>query len=773
MTTPLGDACGAEGETAGGAGRSSGGTTASRPHKKRSKPATAGKGRWTMEEHADFLVGLQRFGKDWQAISELVKTRTHVQTRTHHQKYEQQIKKGRPFPEEPYEKTDDSTSTASASTPRPSSSSSSSSSLSSSSGTVSVPPPTVSVATVVRGKRLTRPPATSRADSRGGGGSSGPRSTRARAAAAARAATAAAAASRAAASASTRSEDKGRGAGGGFECGDGSRGKRLKMERSESTELAASALGQQQQHVGVGVTSPMGGSPAPCLGSEMSMVKPLWSAVGGMDGAGGNGGGGGGGCGDVVGVGGLCSRQLSPTLSEGFLEGFLAESDALQASPPTPLPASCSSSSSLSSSSRSSSSSSSASPRLRNNGIGGVDKGSLNRNLGSQGLGSFGGGGSTTITSSPMHDGHRFFQQQRQQQYQRQRQRLFQQQQQFMSAAAAAAATATATATAAATASSRSPLYGGITVFGAGGGGQMDAFGASPTAGGVGAFGCPPTLSCGHEHAFVPAIDAAAHASGFGGPVDANSAAALSLEPSAITIPGVRLCGYNSGFASVSGSSSGSDGGGEVGGQFSGAALLPPGSENSVISYRSGCGGGGGGGVWRDTPELAGDVGGLRDGGGGGVGLPSPLGAMLSSGQQHRRQQSDCVESSAKQQQMDPRCPQSSDGPAVVDVRSAPPSRSCGADADADAASDVDDTTNAPADGSDSGNPYDRLVIDVDSGGDYGSGDGIPLADNWMGLDTIVGGSELEAWQNKAGDDDDDQFDFLAVFDFEDHFGML
>lgn len=53
-----------------------------------------------MEEHADFMVGLQRFGKDWQLIAELVKTRTHVQTRTHHQKYEQQLKKGRPFPEE-------------------------------------------------------------------------------------------------------------------------------------------------------------------------------------------------------------------------------------------------------------------------------------------------------------------------------------------------------------------------------------------------------------------------------------------------------------------------------------------------------------------------------------------------------------------------------------------------------------------------------------------------------------------------------------------------
>lgn len=58
------------------------------------------KGRWTSQEHADFLEGLAKYGKDWKAIADVVKTRTTVQTRTHHQKYEKQIKKGRKFPEE-------------------------------------------------------------------------------------------------------------------------------------------------------------------------------------------------------------------------------------------------------------------------------------------------------------------------------------------------------------------------------------------------------------------------------------------------------------------------------------------------------------------------------------------------------------------------------------------------------------------------------------------------------------------------------------------------
>ena len=386
-----------------------------------------------------------------------------------------------------------------------------------------------------------------------------------------------------------------------------------------------------------------------------------------------------------------------------------------------------------------------------------------------------------------MHDGHRLFQQQ-QQQYQRlrqfqQQQQQQQQQQRFMSAAAAAAATA------AATASSMSPLYGGFAIFG--GGGQMDAFAPSTTGGGVvmpgvEAFGCPPALGGGPEYTTtIPAMAAAAHASAFGSPIDANPAA-LSLEPSAITIPGigiggVGLCGYSSGFGGgMSGSSSGSDGGGQFGvaGAGAGAALPPPGSESSSFSYRSGCGGGG---VWRDTLELAGDVGGLDDGGG--VGLPSPLGMMVTSGQQQRAQQSEPLakqqqQQQQQQQQMGHRSRQNHNVPPAVDTHPASPSLTSASSGDIDVAAAATPTTAeaaeraeraepspGPSDDSDSGNPYDALVIDVDNGGD-----GIPLADNWMGLETIVGGGELEAWQNKGGDE---HFDFLAVFAFEDHFGML
>ena len=469
----------------------------------------------------------------------------------------------------------------------------------------------------------------------------------------------------------------------------------------------------------------------------------------------------------------------------------------VQASPPTSLsaarsPSSSSSLSSSTSSSACSSSTCSSSPPPRIHGSGG-DKGgsssssssSLNRNEGSQRL-RYLGEGVTTGTSSPMHDGHRLFQQQQQQQQQYQRLRQFQQQQQqqqqqqrFMSAAAAAAATA------AATASSMSPLYGGFAIFG--GGGQMDAFAPSTTGGGVvmpgvEAFGCPPALGGGPEYTTtIPAMAAAAHASAFGSPIDANPAA-LSLEPSAITIPGigiggVGLCGYSSGFGGgMSGSSSGSDGGGQFGvaGAGAGAALPPPGSESSSCSYRSGCGGGG---VWRDTLELAGDVGGLDDGGG--VGLPSPLGMMVTSGQQQRAQQSEPLakqQQQQQQQQMGHRSRQNHNVPPAVDTHPASPSLTSASSGDIDVAAAATPPTTGeaaeraepspgPSDDSDSGNPYDALVIDVDNGGD-----GIPLADNWMGLETIVGGGELEAWQNKGGDE---HFDFLAVFAFEDHFGML
>lgn len=57
-------------------------------------------GRWSVEEHRMFLEGLERHGTDWNAISDLVKTRTPAQTRVHHQKIEQQRSKGKNYPEQ-------------------------------------------------------------------------------------------------------------------------------------------------------------------------------------------------------------------------------------------------------------------------------------------------------------------------------------------------------------------------------------------------------------------------------------------------------------------------------------------------------------------------------------------------------------------------------------------------------------------------------------------------------------------------------------------------
>lgn len=44
-------------------------------------------GRWTLEEHEQFLVGLKLHGRVWKNIAPLVKTRSTVQIRTHAQKY--------------------------------------------------------------------------------------------------------------------------------------------------------------------------------------------------------------------------------------------------------------------------------------------------------------------------------------------------------------------------------------------------------------------------------------------------------------------------------------------------------------------------------------------------------------------------------------------------------------------------------------------------------------------------------------------------------------
>ena len=52
-------------------------------------------GRWTREEHNNFVRGLELYGKGWKKIASLIKTRTVVQVRTHAQKYFLKIAKAR------------------------------------------------------------------------------------------------------------------------------------------------------------------------------------------------------------------------------------------------------------------------------------------------------------------------------------------------------------------------------------------------------------------------------------------------------------------------------------------------------------------------------------------------------------------------------------------------------------------------------------------------------------------------------------------------------
>lgn len=44
-------------------------------------------GRWTRAEHRKFLEGLKVHGRNWKKISEIIKTRTSTQVRSHAQKH--------------------------------------------------------------------------------------------------------------------------------------------------------------------------------------------------------------------------------------------------------------------------------------------------------------------------------------------------------------------------------------------------------------------------------------------------------------------------------------------------------------------------------------------------------------------------------------------------------------------------------------------------------------------------------------------------------------
>ncbi|CAI2386177.1 unnamed protein product [Moneuplotes crassus] len=50
------------------------------------------KGRWTNEEHSQFIDCLKRYGKDWDKLDEMIPTRDSLQIRSHSQKYFNRIK---------------------------------------------------------------------------------------------------------------------------------------------------------------------------------------------------------------------------------------------------------------------------------------------------------------------------------------------------------------------------------------------------------------------------------------------------------------------------------------------------------------------------------------------------------------------------------------------------------------------------------------------------------------------------------------------------------
>ena len=52
----------------------------------RPAPAEIAVGRWSDAEHDLFLVGLDKYGREWKDIADVVRTRTVVQVRTHAQK---------------------------------------------------------------------------------------------------------------------------------------------------------------------------------------------------------------------------------------------------------------------------------------------------------------------------------------------------------------------------------------------------------------------------------------------------------------------------------------------------------------------------------------------------------------------------------------------------------------------------------------------------------------------------------------------------------------
>ena len=71
-------------------------------------PRSAGRvlstGRWTAEEHEEFIKCLAIYGREWKKVSERITTRTAAQIRSHAQKYFQKIEAGETFSPPPAKK---------------------------------------------------------------------------------------------------------------------------------------------------------------------------------------------------------------------------------------------------------------------------------------------------------------------------------------------------------------------------------------------------------------------------------------------------------------------------------------------------------------------------------------------------------------------------------------------------------------------------------------------------------------------------------------------
>ncbi|CAM9743900.1 unnamed protein product [Ectocarpus fasciculatus] len=728
-----------------------------------------GKGRWTSQEHADFLEGLEKYGKDWKAIADVVKTRTTVQTRTHHQKYEKQMKKGRKFPEEPYEDDDVDGSGGNGRSGR--------SGRKAPRTKKAIRPPRamlVSQAPVAaRGKILLTPPAAGGKDSGGGGSRGRPRSTRAASAAAARAKAeaeaakasfeasaaraveaAARAAAAVAAAAATGRVRKDADDGSSSDAGQQREGGQQRPEKRAKTDHlsadfdaaaaaaaagSSSAYGRHRFSFQSSIAAPDTATPLaaaqvpPSPRKEAAFAKSLWSSIGnlaaqgqaaaggevGMEGA----------AGSYVGdrglsggASGFTSRQLSPFMCETFLDGFGVGGEDAETSPAAAPVFSVTSSSSSSSLTFAGGHKVKTERSGRDDQDGDDDDGLLLARQGS----SFSSAAAAAAAGYSAQQLLRQQQQQQQQQQLQQQQRLQQAQQQQQ---------------------------------------QQQRVLLSSGSAAVAAFGCLPDLTA----TFYP-----------GSPFDPTTTTTAVPTPGIGGLEPFSPSGYAAGFGPMS-ESNGAGGGGGVFNPFPFSAA----STNPAFFRRSDCGGG----VLDDKLEFP----------GGGVAMSGVVGEAGVGSLKHDEQAFDFDKRLAafrQQQQQQQQMPdqvfhvRTNCAPATATATSMFSSSSSSSPSFGDAGShklrrpaafppgafDVNMDEDGGSSSSSSSKDYKQdnvatgsvFGMSSDSGSSSGGGDTLS-AD---GLTDDLTGYGSEGWPDD-GMEDLEQFDVLAVFAFDDHFGIL